>query len=486
MLRLPGCYQGCLMVFLSCLIAASTAQHVSAQSHDQTDIRDPSHVAATAWQISEVVLAKHINPPSRQQLFLQACRSVYRGAGQQVPAELSQKASQAVEQDEFAKLVNEAFAAAGDGEAAATKATHDFYEGLLHEIPGPVTRLSGKEYRVNESLRENRYVGIGIMLATAGSWPQIVKPFPGGPARKGGAKRMDLITSIDGVTTEGMPMAQVVDRLRGPKGTEVVVDLKSGDNESRTVSMVRDTVPIASVEGYQQDEDDDSWTYLVDEESKIAYLKVASITGSTAQEIRDMARRLQSAKAERLIVDLRGLFGGDRHHVVLIADALLSGGMIGLVETNSGVQSFEARDEAVMVGMPMVVLTDDRCGPAAEWLAAALQDNDRATVVGVRTRTNGFVMEDAILDPSGRGETYGVLGRFATGFYLRADGERLSSFFIPGSSKMLEQPAPVRNNNVPRFATDAGVVPSVQAFDSPNTGPDEALLEAILVLKQSA
>lgn len=436
-----------------------------------------------AWRISEVVLAEHINPPTRQEMFLSGSQAAYRRAGAALPADLSKTYSSIVAEDDYRELYRQMLDAGESSDVGREAVTEAFYEGMLHSVPGPLNRLSGEAYRVAESLRENRYVGIGIMLETHGDWPRIVKPFPGGPARIGGAKRMDLITSVDGVSTKGMGIGEVVDRLRGPLDSELTVGLKSGDEETRLVDMVRSQVPIASVEGIRENVENDTWEYVVDEDAAIGYIRMASITGSTAQEIRELARRFRAEKIEKVILDLRTTGPGDMHHVVLVADALLPGGEIGHVETRSGRQSFQARDEAVFVGHPMVVLTDERTSAAAEWLAAALVDSGRASVVGTRTRTHGFVLNEFELAEGRLGGTLGVIGAVPTGYYLRADGRMLTALFIPGATtpRMLAEAQP--DPNTPRLANDSGVTPDVEIRNTVGTGMDQVVLKAIEFLQ---
>src|SRR5262249_30363665 len=122
----------------------------------------------------------------------------------------------------------------------------------------------------------------------------------------------------------------------------------------------------------------------------VGYLRVEQINGSTPQELRALARRLEDQGARALILDLRSAMAG-LHPTVLLADSLLDGGTIRPVRTGERVETLRAEPDALFPGWPLAVLVDESTDATAVWLAAALQDNRRAVVVGTGNARVGIV-----------------------------------------------------------------------------------------------
>jgi carboxyl-terminal processing protease len=119
----------------------------------------------------------------------------------------------------------------------------------------------------------------------------------------------------------------------------------------------------------------------------IAYLRVREISASTPHELRKLAQELESQGFEALVLDLRGLSSSDLHSTVLLADTLLSHGRIGQVRLADRVMTYDATEDELFHDWPLSVLVNSETAGGAEWLAAALQDNHRAVIVGSRTKS---------------------------------------------------------------------------------------------------
>jgi carboxyl-terminal processing protease len=155
---------------------------------------------------------------------------------------------------------------------------------------------------------------------------------------------------------------------------------KSG--EPRVLKVTRGLLPRKTVAGIRN-RADGTRDVLIRGTDSIGYLKFEEISGSTPHELRALARRLEDDGARALILDLRPAHLAHLHPTVLLADALLDGGTIGRVRTRERVETFRAEPGALFRGWPLAVLVDGNTSGATEWLAAALQDNHRAIVVGV-------------------------------------------------------------------------------------------------------
>ena len=129
----------------------------------------------------------------------------------------------------------------------------------------------------------------------------------------------------------------------------------------------------------------------------IAYVKLNELVGSTPHELRKLAAQLERNRTRAIILDLRGTRSTSAHTALLVADSLLDHGTIGRVRTSHGETTYQADADALFRGWPMAVLVDRNTSGASEWLAAALQDNKRAVVIGAPTSSAGINPGNAVV-----------------------------------------------------------------------------------------
>ena len=195
----------------------------------------------------------------------------------------------------------------------------------------------------------------------------------------------DLIEQIEGVDTKGMALRDAVDRLRGDEGTNVTIKVRqAGAVASRTYTIMRGQHPRPTITGWHKQATGD-WDFRMSDSEPIAYVRVSEMTGSTPHELRKVAHRLEGEGIKAIVLDLRGLWASSAHTALLLADSLLDHGTIGRVRTSHGETVYQADPDAIFRGWPMAVLVDGTTSGAAEWLAAAIQDNKRGIVIGSPT-----------------------------------------------------------------------------------------------------
>ncbi len=301
-------------------------------------------------------------------------------------------------------------------------------------VSGDPQLFTEKERKVSEQIEGNRYVGLHIALGMdeQEKRPTIHEIFEGGPADRAGVKKDDLLEQIDGVDTKGMAVMAAVDRLRGRGGNQRH-DQGSTTQGGRIPGRIRSRAVSIHVRRCRvvRKRSSGGWDVRLDGPDPIGYLRITEMLGSTPHELRKMVPQLESEGDRALILDLRGLRSDSVHTAVLLADSLLESGPIGRVKTARGETTYQADADAIFRGWPLAVLVDVNTAGAAEWLAAALQDNHRAVIVGSPTmsaRINpgpGFVKSTI---PVGDGRLSVSL---ATGSLERGDGRPLSLFDRP-------------------------------------------------------
>jgi carboxyl-terminal processing protease len=236
----------------------------------------------------------------------------------------------------------------------------------------------------NEDLRGN-FDGIGIEFNVFQDTIVVVAPLSGGPSEALGIRSGDKIIEVDGKNVAGIGItnAQVMKLLKGPRGTEVKVTIKrSGTSEPLTFNIIRDKIPQYSVDV----------AYMVDAET--GYIKVSRFAATTYEEFASAFRELQQAGMKKLVLDLQGNPGGYMNVAIEMADDFLKEGK-KIVYTNGKDERLNTNATSTRRGIfeegALIVLVNEGSASASEILAGALQDNDRALIVGRRTFGKGLV-----------------------------------------------------------------------------------------------
>jgi C-terminal peptidase prc len=414
-----------LCPMLTCLAMWSAAGFSCSQwaSAQQT----PADVARRLDEITDTVLQHHIDPPARQQMILGGLKALYETSARPVPAGLSRRVSSLATREQLGALLVEVWPQAPAKASSADGLADAVFRGAMSTLAGGAYLISAKERKVADQVEGNRYVGIQIALTMDDdeklTW--IAELFEGGPADRAGAKAGDRIEKINGIKTNGMNLRDVVDRLRGDEGTDVLVTVRQPKSrESRTLKMTRAALPRTTVRGLRK-RSSGGWDVRIDGSDAVGYLRISEISASTPHELRNLARQLENEGARSIVLDLRSLSGSLVHPTVVLADSLLDHGAIGRVKTVEREMTYEADSDALFPGWPMAVLIDDFTRGTAEWLAAALQDNHRSTVVGTPTRgALGAPTADVRSNQTVADGTWSI--NLVTGYLEHGDGRPLS------------------------------------------------------------
>lgn len=366
----------------------------------------PDALARRGWTIAEVVLEKQVDPCTRQEMLLGGVRGLLHAADAEPPADLGRRVSAITTPEQFAALLKDVWPRVEGAKVKPDQLQSEFDAGLLAPVPGHAQLMPPKAARVTEQLAGNRYVGIGIQIGVDKKehFVQIIDPFRRGTARMGGARPNDLIVEVDGRSTKDVPLGQVVEWLRGEEGSSVTIVVRQpGEEKARTLHLKREKVPIDTVFGYRRASDAD-WDYRVSPDEPVAYARVESVNAGTVHELRQLERKLRADGARALVLDLRrsGNIEGGLEPAGLMADALLDGGVLWRLRDAHGVREVRADAECLFRGWPLAVLVGDgRMSAGPEAVVAALQDNDRAVVVGSRPQVN--ILDKALENmPPGR------------------------------------------------------------------------------------
>jgi carboxyl-terminal processing protease len=257
--------------------------------------------------------------------------------------------------------------------------------GMLAGLDPHSSYMDAKTFRDLQMETRGEFGGLGIEVTMEDGLIKVVSPIDETPAAKAGIMANDIITQINDEPAQGLTLAQAVDKMRGPRDTEIKLKImrKSSDKPIE-VSITRDLIRVVSVRSHLEDDD-------------VGYIRITQFNGQTTSGLKNAISTLTAQKRDRLkgfIVDLRNNPGGLVEQAVSVSNAFLKRGEI--VSTRGrhadDNQRFGARAEGdLSKGKPVIVLINGGSASASEIVAGALQDQKRATIVGTRSFGKGSV-----------------------------------------------------------------------------------------------
>ena len=239
-------------------------------------------------------------------------------------------------------------------------------------------------------LEGQEYEGIGAWIDTNGDYLTIISPMPGSPAEKAGLKPGDQVIAVDGEDMTGIDAYLVRNRVIGPKGSKVRLTIRrEGVEEPFDVEVTRDTIVAPTVEGKMIDD--------------MAYVRLTTFGDDTAKELRKTLKELLKQKPAGMVLDLRYNGGGYLHTGIDVVSEFISDGTVMIKESGDGKQEiYKAKGGGVATEIPLVVLVNEGSASASEIVAGAVQDRDRAKLVGVTTFGKGSVqVVEPLMDDQG-------------------------------------------------------------------------------------
>jgi carboxyl-terminal processing protease len=249
--------------------------------------------------------------------------------------------------------------------------------GMLQTLDPHSSFMDPKSYAQMRERQEGRYYGLGVSISVVDGDITVVQLFEGSPASLKGMRRGDVIARIEGEDTKGWTTDQAVRRLKGPKGTTVSISIRRPGYDSLIPLQVqRDEIHINTVKA----------EFMLD--SSTGYLQLAEFAENSNQEVGRALADLTSKGMHRLVFDIRENPGGPLDQAIKIANRFLPKGDL-IVYTRGRVsnsdQDYRATEQSDYTNVPMIVLTNRDSASASEIVSGALQDHDRALIVGETT-----------------------------------------------------------------------------------------------------
>lgn len=355
-------------------------------------------------------------------------------------------------------------------------------KGLVRELNDPYSVLfSPKEFAAFNQQTGGKYGGLGMEIAETQGFVTVQRVFPHTPAAAQGVQEGDRIIQIDTANAKGWTTQQVSDRLKGDPGTQVSVKFgRPGVSEPIPLTFTRAIVHIPAV----------PYTLVF---GNVGYVPLQQFTETATQELDDAITTVRNAGATRLIVDLRGNPGGYLDQAISSSNLFLRQGQpILSVRGRTGEQqAYSATDEPRQPSIPLVMLVDGHSASASEILAGAVQDHDRALIVGTTSFGKGLVQSLFQLEG-------GYALKMTTAKWYTPSGRSIQKErkLLPDGEFVEVMPDSLESDSVkkarPKYKSDAGrivyggggITPDIIVKPDTLTTPEQRLLQSLAPKQQ--
>jgi len=311
--------------------------------------------------------------------------------------------------------------------------------GLFSTLDPHSVFIEAKESEADQENFAGKFQGIGVQFNIIQDSITVITAIAGGPSDQLGIQSGDRIVAIDDSTSVGFNNEQVVSRLRGEKGTIVKVTIiRPGVRNPLYFIITRDDIPLYTVDS----------SYMLDDQT--GYIKINRFAATTHDEFMQAMDDLKPQGMNRLILDLRGNPGGYLGQAVAIAEEFFPKGT-ELVATKSRhnrfTQEYFSRKDGIFEDKPVIVLVDEGAASASEIVSGALQDHDRALIVGRRTFGKGLVQQQyELIDKS--------MVRVTISRYMTPSGRVIQKPFNEGGGEEYAYEIYRRNDNAMNDAVE--------------------------------
>ena len=254
-------------------------------------------------------------------------------------------------------------------------------EAMLQALGDPYTTyFNPDEFTRYLDNSEGKFEGIGAFVDLVDGRITITAPIPDTPAERAGIQPGDVILEVDGMSTEGWSLIESIIHIRGPRGTPVLLLVRREDSPNPTlIEIVRDVIQIESV----------GWEMLP---GNIAYLEISTFADNTDEAVADALKEIEKQGARGIILDVRNNLGGLLSTTVNLASQFLTDGLVLYsVDGDGNRTDYEVKSDGLAPDIPLVVLVNQLSASASEVLSGALQDHERAILIGTSTFGKGSV-----------------------------------------------------------------------------------------------
>jgi carboxyl-terminal processing protease len=328
------------------------------------------------------------------------------------------------------------------------KFVYSSIDGMLRTLDPHTSFLEPKEYADMQDRQKGSFYGLGILVTKRNDQVTVITPLEGTPAARLGIRAGDVISEVEGVSTDDLPLDDVVKRLKGPKDTTVHIKImRVGIKEPIPLTIVRAAIPTNSI----------SNVLMI--RPGVGYIRIKDFTATTVRELDEAVEKLQGQGMQRLVLDLRQNPGGLLDAAVGVSDHFLDKGQMIVYtkgRTPDSAQDYTAPGKHDHLDLPLVVLVNRGSASASEIVAGSIQDHDRGLVVGETSWGKGLVQSVYTLQ-------YGAGLALTTSKYYTPSGRNIQrdytsfyDYYVADESDGDSAETPLKDRK--QFKTDTGRV----------------------------
>src|SRR4051812_23601873 len=268
-------------------------------------------------------------------------------------------------------------------DVGSDKFVYSSIDGMLRTLDPHTSFLEPKEYADMQDRQKGSFYGLGILVTKRNDQVTVITPLEGTPAARLGIRAGDVISEVEGVSTDDLPLDDVVKRLKGPKGTTVHIKIQRiGIKEPIPLTIIRAAIPTNSI----------SNVLMI--RPGVGYIRLKDFTSTTVRELDEAMEKLEEQGMQKLVLDLRMNPGGLLDAAVGVSDHFLDKGQMIVYtkgRTADSAQEYTAPGKHEKFDKPLIILVNRGSASASEIVAGAIQDHDRGMVVGETSWGKGLV-----------------------------------------------------------------------------------------------
>jgi carboxyl-terminal processing protease len=380
---------------------------------DATKMRrtDALEFAEKVMEVTQLMRDNHVKEITQGDMVNWAIRGLYKRIDEKIPEEIEARLKKVsdLKESDLTVLLADVRQALGKREDLAKHKDLDVtLQRMLSHFDPYTTYIDPETKRKFDDETNGNFTGIGIQIRkdSATDMLLVVTPIKGSPAYKAGLQAGDVITTVvrevdsqgkalpqtEVLSTKGLALNDAVKKILGQPGTKVkVIVQREGVDKPLEFEITRGRVEVETAVGYKRN-DNDTWNYWVDKDSKIAYVRLTLFARNTYRDLKKITDDLTKEGVKGFILDLRYNPGGLLDSAVKVTDLFIDDGVIVTIRPRAGREAkFRGTHAGSLLDFPMVCMVNGMSASGSEIVSAALQDHKRALIVGERSYGKGSV-----------------------------------------------------------------------------------------------
>ncbi|MCS7159084.1 MAG: S41 family peptidase [Gemmatales bacterium] len=380
----------------------------------QVSQKEAELFADRVLRVANIARANYVKPVDHQDLIPAAVRGLYTYMQEKVPPEINRRLDNIgrMTTAEIRELLMDVRLKIGQrDDIKGNKAVYRACDAMLHSLDNYSAFIEPEIVADIERQTQQVFIGVGVQIQKdlGSDMVRVITPLRNSPAYKAGIQTGDLIVGVTNfvdkegkrleepefISTKGMSIRDVVNKILGKEGTEVQLHIEretaDGKKKQLEFRLTRSRIEVETVFGVRR-KPDDTWDYYIDPQNKIAYIRLSQFARFTARDLQAALKELSQSGLNGLILDLRFNPGGYLDQAVKIADMFVDDGLIVTVRPRRGREiEYSGEHEDSYLNFPLVVLINGGSASASEIVSACIQDHGRGVIMGERSFGKGSV-----------------------------------------------------------------------------------------------